>query len=381
MSTTSLPINVTPNNYVGFDSIPKQIERRLLKRGFQFNLMVVGQSGLGKTTLINTLFASKLAETSGRRSATEPVGRTSEVRALSHIIEENGVRLRLNIIDTPGYGDQVNNEKCWDPIVKYIKDQHSQYLRKELTAQRERYLPDSRVHCVLFFIQPTGHGLKPIDIVVLKKLCDICNVVPVIAKSDSLTLTERERFKETIQKEFEYHNLRLYPFDSDEYDESERELNEEIRDSVPFAVIGSDTMINVNGKQVPGRKNRWGQINVEDESHSEFPKLRKFLISTHMQDLIDTTAHIHYEQFRSKQLLALKENSSSEKAAASQQQQQQQYQPQPQPPQPPGAAQQPQQQPQPTQTQPQQPPAAPQTATPASRTLPPGHAAVANGKK
>jgi septin family protein len=26
------------------------------------------------------------------------------------VIEENGVRLRLNIVDTPGYGDQVNNE-------------------------------------------------------------------------------------------------------------------------------------------------------------------------------------------------------------------------------------------------------------------------------
>ena len=26
------------------------------------------------------------------------------------VIMENGVRLRLNIVDTPGYGDQVNNE-------------------------------------------------------------------------------------------------------------------------------------------------------------------------------------------------------------------------------------------------------------------------------
>jgi septin 3/9/12 len=140
---------IQPNAHVGFDSITSQIEKRLLKRGFQFNLMVVGQSGLGKTTLINTLFASKLAESSGRKSALEPVGRTSEVRAISHVVQENGVRLRLNIIDTPGYGDQVNNEKCWDPIVKYIKDQHSQYLRKELTAQREKYLQDTRVHCVL----------------------------------------------------------------------------------------------------------------------------------------------------------------------------------------------------------------------------------------
>ena len=27
------------------------------------------------------------------------------------VIEENGVRLRLNIVDTPGYGDQINNER------------------------------------------------------------------------------------------------------------------------------------------------------------------------------------------------------------------------------------------------------------------------------
>ena len=74
------------------------------------------------------------------------------------VIEENGVRLRLNIVDTPGYGDQVNNDRCWDPIVKYIKDQHSAYLRKELTAQRERYIQDTRIHCCLFFIQPSGHA-------------------------------------------------------------------------------------------------------------------------------------------------------------------------------------------------------------------------------
>lgn len=27
------------------------------------------------------------------------------------VIEENGVRLRLNIVDTPGYGDLINNER------------------------------------------------------------------------------------------------------------------------------------------------------------------------------------------------------------------------------------------------------------------------------
>lgn len=52
----------------------------------------------------------------------------------------------------------TNLSNSWDPIVKYIKDQHSAYLRKELTAQRERYIQDTRIHCCLFFIQPSGHA-------------------------------------------------------------------------------------------------------------------------------------------------------------------------------------------------------------------------------
>ena len=37
-----------------------------------------------------------------------------------------------------------------------------------------------------------------IDIVVLKKLTDVVNVVPVIAKSDSMTMEERAIFKERV---------------------------------------------------------------------------------------------------------------------------------------------------------------------------------------
>lgn len=78
---------------------------------------------------------------------------------------------------------------------------------------------------------------------------------------------------------------------------------------VPFAVVGSEKSIIVNGKQVRGRQNRWGVINVEDETHCEFVYLRNFLLRTHLQDLIETTSQIHYETFRAKQLLALKESS------------------------------------------------------------------------
>lgn len=35
------------------------------------------------------------------------------------VIEENGVRLRLNIVDTPGYGDQVNNDRWYAQLSRY----------------------------------------------------------------------------------------------------------------------------------------------------------------------------------------------------------------------------------------------------------------------
>ena len=46
---------------------------------------------------------------------------------------------------------------------------------------------------------------------------------------------------------------------------------------IPFAVVGSERTVVIDGKSVRGRKNRWGVINVEDEKHCEFVYLRNFL--------------------------------------------------------------------------------------------------------
>lgn len=46
---------------------------------------------------------------------------------------------------------------------------------------------------------------------------------------------------------------------------------------IPFAVVGSERSVIIDGKSVLGRKNRWGVVNVEDENHCEFMHLRNFL--------------------------------------------------------------------------------------------------------
>jgi septin family protein len=38
---------------VGFGSLPDQVYRKAVRKGFEFNLMVVGESGLGKVSSID----------------------------------------------------------------------------------------------------------------------------------------------------------------------------------------------------------------------------------------------------------------------------------------------------------------------------------------
>lgn len=94
-------------------------------------------------------------------------------------------------------------------------------------------------------------------------------------------------------------------------------MNKRIWKLIPFAIVGSERNVVIDGKAVRGRKTRWGAINVEDPEHCEFIHLRNFLTRTHLQDLIETTAMIHYETFRAKQLMAIKESTQLQQKADS----------------------------------------------------------------
>ena len=48
------------DGYVGFANLPNQVYRKAVKKGFEFTLMVAGESGLGKSTLINSMFLNDI---------------------------------------------------------------------------------------------------------------------------------------------------------------------------------------------------------------------------------------------------------------------------------------------------------------------------------
>lgn len=51
---------------------------------YTHNRVSLGQSGLGKSTLVNTIFASHLIESKARLSADEPPRQTTEIQTVSH---------------------------------------------------------------------------------------------------------------------------------------------------------------------------------------------------------------------------------------------------------------------------------------------------------
>lgn len=111
------------------------------------------------------------------------------------------MRLSLTVVDTPGYGDRLDNTDCWDPALTYLHTQvlqsvtcHVSYfqhflsqfdtwLAEETRVPRDTRLADTRVHACLYFISPNGHGLRTIDVETMRSLHRKVNIIPVIGES------------------------------------------------------------------------------------------------------------------------------------------------------------------------------------------------------
>lgn len=82
--------------------------------------------------------------------------------------------------------------------------------------------------------------------------------------------------------------------------------NQEIMSKVPFAVVGANTeVVNAEGRTVRGRSYPWGVIEVDNEDHCDFSKLRQMLIRTHMEELKEHTNNALYENYRSDKLVSM----------------------------------------------------------------------------
>nr|XP_011716067.1 septin-12 [Macaca nemestrina] len=318
---------------VGIEAVLDQLKIKAMKMGFEFNIMVVGEE-VGESNRVTQRSWENRDDSSSHGRTTQRTQRRGVGLSGHSTVLRGGSTSRLS----------------WDPILGYINEQYEQYLQEEILITRQRHIPDTRVHCCVYFVPPTGHCLRPLDIEFLQRLCRTVNVVPVIARADSLTMEEREAFRHRIQQNLRTHCIDVYPQMCFDEDINDRILNSKLRvrgcgaggrrgDFLPTHPFHPKIHLSLYlretctysykvGITVINASRCWSRQNhhldncpntkaaqwlaeyydgsycviaaplLENMAHCEFPLLRDLLIRSHLQDLKDITHNVHYENYR-----------------------------------------------------------------------------------
>jgi septin family protein len=107
----------------------------------------------------------------------------SHVETIVLEIEEKGFNVRLTVIDTPGFGDYVNNQDCWVPIIEFLDEQHQAYMEHEAKPHRKA-VDDLRVHVCLYFIPASGHTYVVVTSI-LRSLCSLTTCAISVIKFET----------------------------------------------------------------------------------------------------------------------------------------------------------------------------------------------------
>lgn len=294
--------------------------RKSSKKGYQLCVMVCGRSGTGKSTFINSLCDTEDENAlvyNQEELVTKPA-KTMHITAKQCSVEQPGTdanktTIHLTVLDTPGFGDAIDNSRCSDTLIQYLEEQYDKILKEETKVNRNPRQDDSRVHVCLYFLVPTGRGLRELDIDLMQNLTKLVNVIPVISKCDTLTTEEKILNKHMIMNDIRKHNIPVYDFPQDE--EADYESKQEarvLRDSMPFCVMGSNSVQELpNNTYRRTRQYPWRTVEVDDPSESDFAMLRNVLFGSHILELKERTNEVLYETYRRHELEKVPEKRTS----------------------------------------------------------------------
>ena len=254
--------------------IRKQTLDALDARGESITVMVVGDSGVGKSSLLSNLFHQELDDSPGKG----PTLRVTE-RVLN--FDLGGVPFSAHLIDSPGYHDSLDLRRSIKLVTDHIDSMFAKTLANERRphrkAESERETHKG-VDVVLYFFSP--HRCKEIDMLFLSKLRGRASILPILAKADTMTTDELASHRQRVSDALEKSNIETV--------------------CPPIAVICSPAGANPRGRTYP-----WGVARSEDGVHSELPLLRRFLLIDGLLPLKAASAR-HYEMYRSRSLFGIK---------------------------------------------------------------------------
>lgn len=120
------------------------------------NIMILGRTGVGKSSLINRIFGSDIAPVSDIRPQTQEF---DEYKGKDHGIF-------VNFIDSKGY--EINDDA---PMAEAAMTAFMNKVKKEISDRRQK--EDSQIHIIWYCISVAEHKIEPIDIELIKQLSSI----------------------------------------------------------------------------------------------------------------------------------------------------------------------------------------------------------------
>eukprot|EP00189_Rhodosorus_marinus_P012077 CAMPEP_0184745222 /NCGR_PEP_ID=MMETSP0315-20130426/7870_1 /TAXON_ID=101924 /ORGANISM="Rhodosorus marinus, Strain UTEX LB 2760" /LENGTH=347 /DNA_ID=CAMNT_0027217245 /DNA_START=280 /DNA_END=1326 /DNA_ORIENTATION=- len=261
------------------DGLLNQRLAELNRKGESISVMVAGDCGLGKSTLLSNLFAKRTSY----EHKMEPTKRG--IRDSTETLEIEGVPFKVRLIDTPGYGDYPNLNKHFNSITRYLDNEMVEMYKREKSPNvlsAFSWVVEG-IDVLLYFISP--HRLKQVDIDLLKKLSGRVTIIPILAKADTMTPKECQDFKRTVMDAIDRESIKIF--------------------HEPFAVISSENSRDNSTSRSSGRTYPWGTAESENEEFSDLPALRRCLVYDGLTGLHSEKVKI-YEEYRNKQLTGLR---------------------------------------------------------------------------
>jgi septin family protein len=224
-----------------------------LKRKIPLNIMVVGRSGLGKSSCIRNLF--EISEGIKKKDVTQTV-KMSANRFVSNYGSKT--ELDLTVIDTVGFGSDViqeDHQNLKDETISLLRKRTRQQIANNVAMGKEGH-SQPLVHLILYFIGPHQFDAYDKDYIMLLSQWAVVRLV--VTKADSMTHDERDRMKQKIKSA-------LAPLKSENTTQV-RGIN---FDEDPYVVLCKNRSYEQAGFH-------WS---TENRLHSDLPKLRQWILT------------------------------------------------------------------------------------------------------
>lgn len=195
----------------------KDVQKNMTK----LNIMVMGKTGAGKSTLINNVFSRNLAQTGIGKPITQSIRK--------YEIED----FPLAIYDTPGL--ELGGENAIDALLKETKEVISKGAMRGISES---------IHCIWYCVSTPSHRFEDAEIEFIKKFLNEANIfcVPVIIV---LTQSYSKKDARALMAEIEKENLnvvQIVPVLAEDV---------EIDDEYLIKAYGLDTLTDVVNNVIP----------------------------------------------------------------------------------------------------------------------------------